>query len=461
MPHPFVIRTHFYLPASQGDQGKTSMKAAVGHLRYMVDPERHASAQEELLLPDHLEAGIHAKYMIERPGSLGGFGPEGKTIPDVSAIAQLFERHQGPIWRAFVSVTEEDARAMGGGLLTRKGWEDAARRVLPQMAQTIGIRADNLDWIAAVHRKEGHPHIHLLLWEKDPHRQRGKWAPSELKAIKQAWIRDLYAPMRESTSAVKTEARKATVQATKDALDAHHTFLQPADRDAFRRHLQAVRAELPATGSLRYAYLSPSAKGAVDAAATWLLANVPTIQEAADRYVQAANDLARLYGTTAVVQAEANARRDLQQRMARAIIAAAQRLDHPLHHPAARAATASVLWATWKASTDTPIDHGQLVDVVDAVRRGQLTPADAVARLVPGPLSSKVQAKAESAIARMADMRQRQIDHAEAQSARRAAQSLAAGLARMARQAGRGKGKQLWEIEQEQADLARQQAARL
>ena len=457
---PFVIKTHFYLPASQGGQGKTSMNAAVGHLRYMVDPERHTSAHEELLLPDHLEAGMHARYMVERPGSLGGFGPEGKTIPDVSAIAKLFAGHQGPIWRAFVSVTEADARAMGGALLTRKAWEDAARRVLPQMAQALGIQPANLDWIAAVHRKEGHPHIHLLLWEQTPHRQRGKWAPSELRQIKQAWIRDLYAPMREHVSAVKTAARQATVQATKVALDAPHAFLPPADREAFRQHLQAVRAKLPDHGSLRYAYLPPEVQRAVDAATVWLLANVPTIHQAADAYVTAAKNLGSLYGDQAAAQAEANARQDLRRRMARAVIDAAKHLDRPLDHPSARAATTSVLWAAWNAEMDAPMDQDALLDVVDAVRQGRLTPAQAVTRLISAPLSDPAQAQAERALEKMAALRQRQIDHAEAQSARRAAQSLAAGLARMARQAGRGVPKQLWEIEQEQADLARQQAAR-
>jgi hypothetical protein len=39
---PFVIKTHFYLP---GSKGKTSMQAAVGHLKYMVNSERHTSAK--------------------------------------------------------------------------------------------------------------------------------------------------------------------------------------------------------------------------------------------------------------------------------------------------------------------------------------------------------------------------------------------------------------------------------
>lgn len=57
---PFVIRTHFYLPSGQG---QTSMKAAGAHLQDMLDPNLHTPAHEELLMPDHLEAGIHDKEM--------------------------------------------------------------------------------------------------------------------------------------------------------------------------------------------------------------------------------------------------------------------------------------------------------------------------------------------------------------------------------------------------------------
>lgn len=456
---PFIIKTHFYLPSSQGGSGKTSMKAATAHLRYMIDPERHQSDKEELLMPDHLEASIHARYMIERPGSLGGFGPEGRTIPDPNAIAHLFEHHEGPIWRCFVSVREEDARQMGGALLGRKAWEEATRRQLPKTAQALGLSPDNTDWIAAVHRKDGHPHIHLLMWEKTPTRERGKWSPSELKQIKQNWVRDLYAPMRDQTNETKNIARQSVVSATREMLDSPMIFLPRQDREAFRQHLQAVRDQLPDHGSLRYAYLPLTAKQAVDQAADWLLTHVPPIKSSADQYIASAKQLAQLFKDSAVDSAADNARRELRQRMARSIIDGAKHLNKPLDHPAARVATTQILWQTWKNSSgDTPINRAELLDTIDAVRKGRMTPTQAVQALVSEPLSAKAQTKAEAAIVKMSEMRQQQIDHAELQSARRTAQTVSAGLSRMARQAGRGIGKQQWEIEQEALERDRKRA---
>ncbi|MDA8206176.1 MAG: relaxase MobL [Thermaerobacter sp.] len=453
---PFVLKAHFYLPASQGGHGKTSMKAAVGHLHYMIDPERHQSAAEELLMPDHMSAAIHAKYMIERPGSLGGFGPNASNPPDPREVAKLFETHEGPIWRAFISVKEEDARQMGGGLFTRKTWEDAARKQLPHMAAALGIKPDNIDWVAAVHRKEGHPHMHLLAWEKVPTRERGKWSPEELREIKKGWVRELYAPAREQANAEKNTARQGVVNATKHLMDTPMVFLPKVDREAFRQHLQAVRDQLPDRGSLRYAYLPADAKEAVDGAADWLMAHVDPIRESAEKYVSTAKELGQIYRDAAVGEAAENARQELRERMARTIIDSARRLDRPLDHPMARVATTSVLWQTWKNSADSPIDRDQLLDVVDAVRLGRLTSAQAVQMLVSDPMSKKAQSRAEAAIEKMSDMRQKQIDHAELQNSRRTAQSVSASLSRMARQAGRGAVRQQWEIEQAQLERERQ-----
>ena len=454
---PFFLENYFYLPKSQGGEGKTSLKAAVGHLQYMVDPERHTSEKEELLMPSHLEAGIHAEYMIERPGSLGGFGPDAKTIPDVRQIARLFDSHEGPIWRCFVSVKEEDARAMGGALMTRKGWEDAARRQLPKMAQAMGIRPDNIDWVAAVHKKDGHPHIHLLLWEKHPERERGKWNPTELQQIKQNWIRDLYAPARDRWASNKTDARQAALRATRTTLDTPMTFLPSAGREVLRAQLQSVRNALPSRGSLRYAYLPSNAKEAVMGTADWLLEHVPAVKMAAEQAIHNAGQLGQIYRDAGVDEAEANTRQDIKERMARIIIDAANQLDRPLDQPAARDATTAVLWAAWQGAHDTPIDREALLDVVDAVRQGRLTSTQAVDQLVSVTLSPKAQSQAVATIEKMADMRQRQVDHAELQTTRQTAQSVTNSLSRMARQAGRGATKQLWEIEQAALERERSQ----
>ncbi|MCE0553156.1 relaxase MobL [Bacillus thuringiensis] len=37
----------------------------------------------------------------------------------------------------------------------------------------MGITESNLKWIAAFHEEKGHPHVHLMMWEKETKRERG------------------------------------------------------------------------------------------------------------------------------------------------------------------------------------------------------------------------------------------------------------------------------------------------
>ena len=124
---PLIVKHAFYLPGKQGF-GKGN-HGAVAHLQYMGDPSRHQKSDEELLMGS---AAIHAKYMTERPGVSGYFGPDPRTLPDIAAIQKTLESHTGPIWRDFISVTEHDAIALGGDLMTREGWDATARAQLPR-----------------------------------------------------------------------------------------------------------------------------------------------------------------------------------------------------------------------------------------------------------------------------------------------------------------------------------------
>ena len=79
--------------------------------------------------------------------------------------------HKGIVWRDVVSLHEDDAARLG--YTTREAWEDALRRCMPDVAEAMGIREDNLRWVAAFHQKAGHPHCHISFWETNPERTRG------------------------------------------------------------------------------------------------------------------------------------------------------------------------------------------------------------------------------------------------------------------------------------------------
>lgn len=315
---PFVLKAAFYLPTRQG------RVRAVAHLKYMGHPDKEdlVSAHES----DHAmgleSAAVHAKYMSERPGSCGYFGPAPDHAPDPDAVAKALRRHAGPIWRHFVSVTEADARALGGGLLDRPAWEAAARQVVPQMSEAMGIPVDRVRWVAALHRKEGHPHLHLLMWEDPPGRERGQLSQHELRSFKRAWVSALYRPELERIGTEKSAVRQELLTAARVRLSRRE------ERDLAER-LTALTEHLPGHGRISYKLAPASLKDELSRAADWLLQASPALTALAERYGDLAEQLARHYSDQPAQHQAARdkATSDLRDRVANAVLRAAVQLD--------------------------------------------------------------------------------------------------------------------------------------
>ena len=254
---PFIFRLHFYT----GDGTAThSLGSGAHHVAYMGSVDK-----QELLVEDgpdrsRLEsAAIHAQYAGERAGSLGYFG---NLADRPQAAQQSILQAQGPVWRIIASVGEEDAIAMGGGLLTKAGWEEGSEPVVAQMIQELRLDPQKVQWIAAVHRhqhQENNPHVHLLLWEAGtPSRKTGEWTKQELQAIKREAVSHLYQPERTQLGQAKTAMRNKIRDTVK-------TLVTPANgqqgfRQELAERLQPLGQRLPRKGRLAYAYMPEGVK---------------------------------------------------------------------------------------------------------------------------------------------------------------------------------------------------------
>ncbi len=378
---PVYVGNHFYLP---GGKGKGSLKSAGAHLQYMGNPKK-----EELLLDSMESAAIHSKYMVERPGSAGYFSQNPEDRPEADNLYKKIAHHKGPVWRLIVSVTEEDALALGGQLMTRPGWEEAVRRTMPKVAASMGIELKNLEWAAAMHRKDGHPHVHLLFWEKKPKRVVGKWTKTELEKSRQLWARELYAPERNRLNREKSEARNELTAGVRSLLggkgkaqDSERlpslTSQQAAELGTL---LGTVKDGLPGKGRLSYAFMPPETKIAIGKTTDWLLSNVPRFGYLADRFADLNGELAQHFSDAAPEAAKLSARQDLTERMATAVLRAAMELDRRIDQKA----TATVIWhAVWPAKDGDPQVRQALLALADAVRTGKMTSTDAAKTLIAG-----------------------------------------------------------------------------
>ena len=343
---PMIMKMKFYLP---GATGKNSLAQAARHADYIVKEDKN-----EVMMParDTLEsAAIHAKYAGERHGNLGGlFGPDPDHPPDVAEVQKTMRHSKGPIWLAIVTVGESDALSMGGSLTTQEGWVEAARKVMPDVAKHMGLDPANLNWSAAAHRwqhgGERNPHIHLQFWEREPTRVVAKLTAKERKAVRQTWVKTLYAPEFARLGQEKSQARQTLRTESQALLDqarlaAKGQGLESGTLRELVQRLQSLGDKLPAQGRLAYAYMPPDVKKAVMDTAHWLMESHPGLKTAKDQAVKAAQEFAKAYqaepGSSKEQRAEDEKRRQSAMKAAadRATQGLAERLAGPILKAAA------------------------------------------------------------------------------------------------------------------------------
>lgn len=379
--HPYIMKTWYYAPKAQG---KHSMYACGEHLRYMGNPKKEELVSDAEALRDVEDVDervIHARYMAERPGSQGYFGPDPRHPPDAAALAEELRTHDGPVWRLFPSVHADDVAAMGGQLFHRAAWEQAARAVLPRMAEEMGIPPESLRWVAAMHRKDGHPHLHVLLWSADP--TKGYLSTQSLDAAKRLWVSELYAPERIRLGQEKSELRKSLTEHSR-------LILGRVGAADLGQQLADIAGMLPGKGRLAYAYMPPDVKQRLDATADWLLAQ-PELRTLAQRYGDIAAELAKHYSLDPAKHDEARqtALTDIRQRLAGGILRHAVAYDDNL-------AWQSIQADLWRAARGQP-GAGIAAEVRAAVSRLAAAPSRNAAlsearTLLAGPLAAETEA---------------------------------------------------------------------
>lgn len=330
---PFIFKLTWYVGIHAG-------RCASVHARYIATREGVARAEEDT--PDPT---IHARYLDERPGSTGLFGPDSTRPPALDAVqAEVSARPWH--WQAVISLREEDATALG--LRAPPDWRDLARRVMPQFALHSGIAEADLRWVGAVHRKVGQPHVHLLAWLADgaPRRQPRLQRP-ELRDIRRMIARELYGPLRAQLAAERTAQRDLLVAAGRYNL----TLLRRIDLEAqaesptggalppaFPRadltelghRIAALGPKLPEHGRVALAYMPPAVREEARAAADWILSR-PALASAIDGLREATRSLTALYTTQpeAADAAWARAHADVRDRIAQAVLRAAAKRTEP------------------------------------------------------------------------------------------------------------------------------------
>jgi hypothetical protein len=318
----------------------------------------------------------HIRYIGQRPGvaltegmSHGLFGSvmgkRAEEIKKISEIQNYVERKtaEGAVtFRAIISMTEADAMAKGYG--ARKTWEQLIRRKLPEIAEAVGIPPSRLEYAVAVHFEKGHPHCHVMFWDREQGVLDAFARPETADDIRIDLIKYVFGEDMSFWHAIKNEARAATVELTRGGMGefvegfsagiadmttreyaaAMKRVKLESDLSDFRMdyshyggdtvftlaaELLRLRDKLPKTGRFAMKFMKPGQKAEIRAFVWDLINKDDGCRREYGKYIAAAVELAKFYSDDPEAHDAAKdaAHDDIMNRVGNAVLKAIKKLN--------------------------------------------------------------------------------------------------------------------------------------
>jgi Mn-dependent DtxR family transcriptional regulator len=324
---------------------KESNSRNVAHVNYIstrpgVDKSLSESDIEKELKKEQAENEKYANYINERPNSHGLFSEDG--VADLDSVKEELSNTRSFVWRAIVSMKEEDAKELG--FLKKENWQDLIRDQMPEMARSMNIKLDNLRWVAAVHMEKGHPHAHIMIWEKQPSLLKGKVAPDKFVEIKKGFTDKVYEAERFKLMQEKNGMRDLMRDVAKEEISELVREIKALDQMAnvpgvplrlyedqekmLMDQLKKISSMLPGKGRINYQFMPDEVKKEVMATVEYMLKQ-DAMSGLLEKNLKATKELTELYtGKEEQLNAAMNnSLEDIKKRVAQTVLKGASEIQ--------------------------------------------------------------------------------------------------------------------------------------
>lgn len=150
----------------------------------------------------------YAEYMVKEDKEeleSGLFTYYGEADLD-KAVAEL-KNHKNTVYTAVISLREDDAKDLGYD--DPEKWIDMAKKNVSRiMKDSFGFSYQNTKWYGAIHMKNGHPHMHLMFYEKERTKSYNKFKIEELDKFRREFASVMFSEKRTKLLYQKDEIQK-------------------------------------------------------------------------------------------------------------------------------------------------------------------------------------------------------------------------------------------------------------
>ena len=240
---------------------------------YIYAPSRYSASEfieqaEEIYSFNLDERENFIGYIANRPGvqrvgTHGLWNADGQ-VPVMQTAMDEVSHHEGNVWRPIISLPREDAERLGYDHV--ETWQNLIKSSIIDIAEGYKIKPDHLRWYAAMHMKEKHIHVHMVIFSTDP--KEGYLTKQGIQQIKSALVRQVY---RDDLLNVYQKQTVHRDQLQENALEVMESLIQKMkDGELANPKLELLITELAErlqnySGKKVYGYLPPATKRIVDA----------------------------------------------------------------------------------------------------------------------------------------------------------------------------------------------------
>lgn len=146
--------------------------------------EQFAAAEDQR--ENYLDYVAH-RPGVQKTGDHGLWDRNGK-VRDLQKAVEEVAGHEGNVWTPVLSLRREDAERLG--YTNTENWRALVNACSKELADGYKISPDNLCWYAALHEKEKHVHIHLIVFSRNP--KEGYLTKQGIRDIKSAFATHIF-----------------------------------------------------------------------------------------------------------------------------------------------------------------------------------------------------------------------------------------------------------------------------
>ena len=190
---------------------------------FLDEPTRYrASELIDAVLDTHSEdiASVPepVKYIANRPSvekicSHGLFSQTDEPI-NLEEVVDLVDERKGNVWNHIMSLKAEDAARLHYD--NADAWKHLIRRNINELAEIHHMKPSDIQWYAAFHEKDHHPHIHLLVFSKT---NDGYLSKKGMERMRSVFTNDIFRGEMYRMFSNQTELRNQLKREVNDLLE--------------------------------------------------------------------------------------------------------------------------------------------------------------------------------------------------------------------------------------------------